>query len=337
MIQYHHAYNSSKELISANSLAGTDIDDTYTCISCNRQLIARVNGKIQRPHFGHKESIGECSEESYLHKLAKDFFVKTYTECLDSNEPFIIEFIIPRTCTKYEHLIRSDCRLGEATQEYNLTQYYTEVKVETRDGEFIPDVSLHSKTRPGDNVYIEIAVTHFLSKKKASSSKRIIEIPIESEDDLAPIIERRITSHVAAFTGFHPEYTSIPDSECKCAKKRFHAFYVYENSKCRFETKELRSIQEGIHRHKQKLIYHNLVLVGDQEMEDFYIQLERSDLFKEQVYLAKERGVNIKNCFLCKYHGISWSHESGKPIFCKTLRKDCGSNSTATCDRFREL
>lgn len=44
-----------------------------------------------------------------------------------------------------------------------------------------------------------------------------------------------------------------------------------------------------------------------------------------------DRGV--KNCFLCRYHGES--RYSDQPIFCKFLKKNCGSNEAAICEYYR--
>jgi hypothetical protein len=117
--------------------------------------------------------------------------------------------------------------LGDEEHEYDLTQFYSELKVEKRDNTFIPDVSLHNKSR-NDLIYIEIAVSHFLSEVKMASEKRIIEIPIRNEDDIEVIRNARLTSSNARFQGFVPKVNSIPDSECLCAKKKVYAFYVYE-------------------------------------------------------------------------------------------------------------
>ena len=54
--------------------------------------------------------------------------------------------------------------------------------------------------------------------------------------------------------------------------------------------------------------------------------------FRDQVFKAYSRGVDIKNCLLCRYQGTS---EYGGSIFCRTKREYLPSNSAAECNRYR--
>ncbi len=334
MIRYRYALNSSGEVVTAESLAGEKITDTYTCLSCGQLLIARVNGEIRQPHFSHKAQV-ECNGETYLHRLAKQVFKETYEECLKDGNPFLIELNEPKVCDKYKMITCRTGNIGEYTQQYDLTKYYTEIKVESRDGQFIPDISLHSVMRPSDVIYIEVAVSHFLSEKKIYSGKRIIEIDIEKDEDVEAIRSAKISSKDSTFIGFSPQVKAVPDSQCRCAKKMSFVFYVYDSGKARLDHCTLSSIHSYIQKNGKKIVYVNLIKDID---PDDYIEINglvRGSLFIEQVHIAQQKLVPIRNCYLCRYHAVNrYNFLTGYSIFCKTYKKSCTSNEAATCDRY---
>ncbi len=335
MVRYRYALDSKGLIVSAESLVGTQNRDTYHCASCELELIARVNGKVQQPHFGHK-SVVECNGETYLHRLGKQAFVETFQKCRDDRVPFTIRFNAPRVCSRFKQLTNRVCDIGNDLHEYDLTQYYSVMRVEKRDGEFIPDVSLHSPNRPDDIVYIEIAVTHFLSSRKAMSGNRIIEIPVAAEDDIDRIRSGIIDDEHASFRGFYPEIQVVPDGECQCGQKNYYAFYVFKSGKAFLDHGSLRSLQNKIHQMKPKLIWTNLI--QEEENRDdvrYYRDQIPNRLFIKNLHIAQKEGVPIKNCFLCRYHGQNWDGSTEHKIYCKTYRKACNSNDARTCDRYR--
>lgn len=338
MIQYRFAFNSAGAIVSAEELAGSPVTDSFTCVGCSQPLIARVNGTVRQPHFGHKARV-ECSGETYLHRLAKETFRDTYQRCLESENPFVISVLTPRLCGKYSHFINCFSDLGEEEREFDLTQYFSELRVETREGQFIPDVALRSATNPDQLIFIEIAVSHFLSEQKKSSGHRIIEIPIRSEDDIAVIRSCRLGPKNASFIGFAPTPGMMPDSECQCARAHVLAFYLYDSGKAYLDRKPLRAVAGELA--KRKVQYFS-VLPDDQDagLDVSAFDRNRGSVFVEQIRLAHRRGAPIRNCYLCRYHSPNWDDswsESGDRhgIFCKTLRKSCTSNEAVTCNGYR--
>ncbi len=338
MIQYRYAFNSAGAVVSAEELAGAPVTDALTCVGCNQPLIARVNGKIRQPHFGHKVQV-ECSGETYLHRLAKEVFRETYQRCLDTGTPFTIAVPSPVLCAKYTHLVNCFSELGEEELEFDLTEYFSELRVETREREFIPDVSLRSATRANQVIFIEIAVSHFLSEAKAASGNRIIEIPIRSEADIEIIRGARLGPKSASFTGFAPATGVLPDSECRCAAANVLAFYLYDSGKVHLERKPLRVVAGELAKRKVKYFS---VLPDDSDISTDVSAFDRNrgSVFVGQVRLAHQRGVPIRNCYLCKYHGPNWDSDwSGEGerhgIYCKTFRKSCTSNEAISCGRYR--
>lgn len=332
MVQYQYARDEGGEVQSADSLRGTTTTGShFQCISCKNSMIAKVNGEKHRPHFAHRESI-ECNGETYLHILGKELFASKYRQCISSGDPFWIELHVPRWCRKYSKYGVGPCHKGDIGVKHDLTQYYREIRVETRDGNFIPDLSLHSKDRPDDAVYIEIAVTHFLSEEKESSGKRIIQIPLQCEGDLSPILSGIITDKVASFVGFDIRGEVIPDAECECRSIPVHVFSVYTNGKCHGRAALLSEVP-GLIKRRPSLEYCNVTkirnasfpLSGDGDL---------SRAFQDGLLLARQSSAPVKNCFACKYHKTAYIPGTGEPIYCPLLKRTVPSNHAAECGKF---
>lgn len=330
MAKYLFAQTNTEQLVHAQDLVGQKSDQEYTCIGCGNPLVAKVNGKIMQPHFAHK-SLQECSGETYLHKLGKQVFFETYTQCLTNNIPFYIDITFSRKCRKYRNIIFKNCDLKPITQSYDLTKFYQDISIETKDGQFIPDLLLKSKTHPDKNIYIEIAVTHFLSESKQKSDNRIIEIPLYIEEDIDKIKKAHLTTADALFLGFDQPAQPMSDAECQCMHKQFLIFYVYPSGKAFLDSNTLSSINANFKKHN--ITYFNIVDTVD-HAEFSYSQ---GDIFKQEVEKAATRKVNIKNCFLCKYQGTNYSFWNDEPIYCKAKKFTCSSNQAAQCDWYRPL
>ncbi len=178
-IKFRYALDANNKIVDVNELEKNKInkdDQQYTCIGCKSKLIP-ILGELKSKHFRHLQSI--CSGETYLHKLAKEVFYQTYKNCLDNNESFEIEIEQVYLCNK------KGCKITDYIA-YKLTEYYDNIKVEHKDGDFIPDLLLihKDKSKFNEKIYIEIKVTHGISQEKLNSKNKIIEIPISSEDDI---------------------------------------------------------------------------------------------------------------------------------------------------------
>ncbi len=336
MVRYRFARSAGGALVDAVALAGSSDQASYRCLSCEGPLVAKVNGTIRRPHFSHKAD-AECSGESYLHRLAKLAFIQTYRECLASGVPFEIELDRKVTCGRYERLLGENRHCATDRVVFDLTRFYSDVRLETRSDEFVPDVSLHRGSRPDDVIFIEIAVSHFLSERKEKSGHRIIEIPIRSEEDIGPILQRRISPEVARFLGFAPREQRVAESECVCGPRQVLVFHVLKTGRVRLRKSTFGSVDYLLRRLIRDEVLHTaLVAVPDEEIDSEILRgILRAEIFWKQVRLAFEQGVAIRNCYLCRYHAENRFGEPGKPIFCKTYRKACGSNEAVECDRYR--
>ncbi|WP_429193164.1 competence protein CoiA family protein [Aeromonas salmonicida] len=343
MAKYKFALNSKDETVSAGDIANKPVDDVYHCLGCGNELTAKVNGQVKKPHFAHKVQI-ECSGETYLHNLGKQTFYQTYLKCLEHNEPFNITLISSRVCKKFRPLILTGCDIGSTKKIFDLTDYFHEVKMEKRDGQFVPDLMLYSTRNPADKIYIEIAVTHFLSEDKERSGNRIIEIPLENELDVEKISRAHLTPKDAMFIGFNQSTTAITDHECSCAQRNFYGFFVFSSGKAILLHRTLASLYYYIDQNRETIIYSNILydrtsndseIYGVRREELFSSSENNGSIFIEQVKLSAERGVKIRNCFLCRYRGENWDYDGKNPIFCKGKKIKCTSNEAATCDWYK--
>lgn len=334
MPQFRYAYNRQNELVDVLELPQdlSGFDDEFTCIGCGTPLIAKTKGEKREKHFAHKANQrATCSEETYLHKLAKTTFVQVYSDCLENNEPFCIKLTHQKICTKFSGSLGHPCHIGTVTKEHDLTRYYDGVRLEPRDNAFVPDVIIYDTRDEAKKVYIEIAVTHFLSDEKRGSENRIIEIPIESENDIDKIRSKRLTESDASFINFENRNAPVTDGECKCAKDLYFCLFIYESGKSFLEYGTLGELEAKRKRVAGSIRYESLVRARGQEA----VFLEQGPYFVELIEEAHRRGFPVKNCFLCRYAGRNWSPHGVDPVFCKITKRTCGSNEAVQCARFR--
>jgi len=339
MVEFLYAQTADGTVVDADTLAqrGLADADTFFCIACDHPLIPKVKGTQRRPHFAHHPGT-TCNPETYLHRLGKQLFADVFNECVEKGEPFFIELTHPSVCRKFEDILGSPCNLEKSlTNTYDLTHFYNEVRLEKRQGEFIPDLLLFNRERLERRLFIEIVVTHFLSEKKERSSERIIEIPLESEADLEKIRCRRLTSKTARFLNFVTEDETVTDSDCACTTRLAQAFIIYDSGRCILKTEPLGVIGARRVRQGGKIEYFRILHVQDLPRSgDLPYMPSGSNAFQEGVKRARADGFPLKNCYLCKYHGNSRKGDPDSPVYCKCFKKDCNSNAAVDCEAFRE-
>ncbi len=330
MPQYRYAHNEQEQIVDVLTLPADRSEPLgpFTCVGCGEPLIAKTKGEKKEKHFAHKQRV-VCAPETYLHRLAKTTFYNVYKECLEQNIPFRIGRQHSKHCQRFYDLLGHECDAGIVTKKHDLTARFDGIRMEKRDDCFIPDLLIYNTKDEGQKVYIEIAVTHFLSEKKQASSNRIIEIPIETEDDITPIIDRYINEEHAAFLNLGKHLVAATDADCLCAAKEFLCFFVYESGKCCLEEGSLLYIQDKIRRNKEKTIYRKLI---DPKRSPYL--MSRGDLFKQLVEEAHKQGIRIRNCLLCRYEGQNWSESVTAPVYCKFRKIYCGTNEAADCKFF---
>jgi hypothetical protein len=326
-VKYKHAYNAEKRIVYVQDLSNTPEvrKDKFTCISCGNILIPKL-GEVKQKHFAHKQAIN-CSRETYLHKLAKELFFQEYQSCLQEKKPFWIELEVDSYCDKHCKEFGITCQLGSEFKRYDLTKRYCKIFLETREGKFIPDLLLLDN-KEHKKLFVEIAVTHKSSKEKVGSEFNIIEFEIEKEEDIFFLKNHLVREDLRTkFLNFNIQPIRGTCKGRKQCPEMVGLFRVFRNGKSIYRGETLPFVSNFLRIVNKSIIYHEV-----------FNPLEWWD---SQKYIAKvielyAKGINIKNCYLCKYQGDNFSwRDSGKPIFCKFLKIKCNSNQAANCQYFR--
>lgn len=155
-------------------------------------MIAK-QGKIRQWHFAHKALSPNCSYESYLHSLAKLLILQK----LRSEQPFGVEIKVPFTCKNKETCIWYEDSFDESCnwtgyKNYDLKKFYNTFEVEAFYDNFRADILLSNSIKKYTPVFIEIYVSHPCEHQKIDSGNKIIELKINSEDDIKSIINSPI-------------------------------------------------------------------------------------------------------------------------------------------------
>ena len=327
-IKYRYACNSAGNIVDIDTVPKNwKSSEIFTCLSCSRAL-SPVLGIKRRKHFRHKTDFeNNCSPETYLHKLAKQTFFETYNSCIENKQEFFIVLKMKKICTFYGKDFNYLCDLGEEAFHFDLTRYFPTINLETRVGNFIPDLLLSNER--GDKIFIEIAVTHLSSQEKTQSNYRIIELDVKDEADIEVIKSCLLSEEQnVKFLNFNKESQGDfcsgkcinglkPNDSCSA---RYNLFVLYQDNKTRL-FKNI-GLDEVIELQESPLILEwEFVIVPDsQTIRSIYIQ-------KIIQYYYDEKP--IKNCFLCRYQRNSFY---GYEIYCRFLRKSGNSHMATQCN-----
>ncbi len=222
-LQLIYALNEEEQIVGINDVPNGANCKCF-CPACKEPLVAKNEGVYRTHHFAHQSGT-ECgyAVESMLHILAKEkvrnaflsnnnFFVKfEYKSCCPNYDSCI--FILDEECyyhsilkiPEYKRIHASnkfldlnkdkDCYERKIVQ-FDLKQFYDSCEQE-RSYDTInrrSDLKIFLSTNPKrEPIYIEFCVTHASDAEKLHSGNKIIEIKIETEDDINCLIENGIT------------------------------------------------------------------------------------------------------------------------------------------------
>lgn len=128
----------------------------------------------------------------------------------------------------------------------------------------------------------------------------------------------------------------IVDADCKCMRKRYFFFIVWDTGKAWLGLEYLADIQAKLIKFHDKIVYSNIIETDLQfENSNVLMGYAHGDMFNSQLKLAVENKVPVKSCFLCKYSGDNYNYAEGQPIYCKAKKIACNSNRAAECDWYR--
>lgn len=314
-IKYRYALDNNSRVvdISSNSV---DKGKDYICLSCNK-VLRPIRGDVRQHHFRHKVQ-ADCSTETYLHNLAKRIFAQTYQGCLDNNQPYTVCYQVPVRCNYCND--RGPCDVSHQMQSYDLTKHFKNIVVEARNEGFVPDILLSSGS---NSLYIEIAVTHFIEEKKTSSGIRIVEIHINDESDIDLITSCLLTEEDPRIKIANFRKVPVDLNLADQCTKTICCFIVYPSGK---------SILDSVPVPKYERVARKAVHI---ENIDSFNMASLQEEFTIRLGKAFQRGIPVKNCWLCNFHCLQFRTLQS---FCR-LNKSVieNSNQAVDCESYRQI
>lgn len=296
-IKYHFALEGNDVVPIEKVIKEERHLHTYKCVGCGAEMTAKMGNK-NAWHFAHKGNDENCSSETYLHKLAK----RLIREKFESSEPLKIRYSRYGNCSGFSKCPFCDDFYCKASKDsdYNLKDYYDVCQEEAPIKGYIADLMLSSTEHPEwDPVLIEIHVSHKSTEDKLKSGLKIIEIKLNSEEDIISLLrEEYITENYGphhylersvkrriSFYGFDKDPGAIGE---RCIPR----FILYSSGKSRI------SWNESCHTIKQRIDPKSIFEVSFQK--DF-----TDDHFFEIGYVIALLHIpDFKSCKLCKYYNV---------------------------------
>jgi hypothetical protein len=250
------------------------------------------------------------------HQRNKEIFKNNYITALENNRPVNMEIDHPCECRDCDG---GPCFVGYQPQEHDLTKHFKRiVNEEPLPGDTVPRLAIMSDY--GRKVYIEFSEAFRRNsghKKCLDSGEQIIERGIESVT-LAAYIQAIPFGNVS-FKYHNINPVTITKSMIKNCTRMVHYFKILRNGKARIDSVPYQASKSQSS--DPRVIYIKEVSAAV------------SDVFIDEVEAAFKEKIAVKNCFLCRYH--TGANSGDQPIFCKYLKRTCGSNKAAECEFYR--
>lgn len=304
-IKYSYCLDENNELVHISKVTEENRrSHTFYCLECGQPLIAKI-GKVKVKHFAHGSDTA-CDGESYLHKLAK----RRIREKFMSTDNFQLIFTCDVPCQDAQHCpgcmeaccLEQGVRIPTDLKKWKGKVVYDTCQEEVTVGEFRPDLLLTCSMKPDRApVFIEVYKTHESEEPKVTSEYRIVEtMKIKSEADIDNIINRGFIEGENCKTyNFNPTLPSIRKRDVPITR-----FILFGNGAAKvLSATEYIVMCDKLNQrvHPQSIRELNLRGSG---IDIWGINDEEGSLDSYQtglVYLVK-KGLNIKNCILCKFY-----------------------------------
>lgn len=263
---------------------------------------------------------------------------------LRSEQPFGVEIKVPFTCKNKETCIWYEDSFDESCnwtgyKNYDLKKFYNTFEVEAFYDNFRADILLSNSIKKYTPVFIEIYVSHPCEHQKIDSGNKIIELKINSEDDIKSIINSPIITEdgdLIRLYNFKPkgDFTGPPQHPKQLVK-----FSVFESYKMYCGNTDCQTFSC----HRNKAIFE---LTSDFH-PDFLPEYSLYDYGIVELY---DLDPNLKVCNLCRYYrprdilfdDLFDIRIDKRPIFC-CLYKKLGTDKyrdpsdARTCTAFRKI
>ena len=316
----HFALNTDNCIVDIKDVYYSN--ERYFCPYCHSEMIAK-RGNIRQWHFAHKAD--KCSYDKYLHSIAEIMIMNWFNQ----KEHIILSMDSYEKCDKYDNCVFYDkinCKRVKKVQ-FDLKTYYSKCIQEHRCRDFIADLYCENKTNPNLPIFIEVFVTHECSQEKKKSGIRIIELSIQSEEDILDIVNS----------------TNLNE----CDKVKLHNFkrkevlaedfaqpfqkYILHHTLKSYVERDTFTCRN--YNHHRKGIY-EISMPYDDCIPYFINSGGLYTIGKVKAYLD---GYLKKDCQLCKWQAEDMSGSK----FCKLYKKCgnpkyCNDNDVSKCSMFRE-
>ncbi|MCH5169068.1 MAG: hypothetical protein J1F27_05450 [Prevotellaceae bacterium] len=322
-VKYSYCVDTTGHLINIKDMSSaTRHDRKLMCLECGEEMVANLGTK-KAWYFSHKADKA-CDGESYLHKLAK----RRIREKFMSDGNFPITFVRNVPCQEFKQCpyrdefecFERDVNIPSDLKIWNGNVLYDTCQEEVRQGEFQPDLLLTCSTKPErEPIFIEVYKTHQSEESKVASNYKIIETTkIKTEADIDDIIDRGFVEGQNCHTyKFFPRLPSIRKKDMPIDR-----FILWKNGAATV----YRSIDYKVYCDKlnQKVERNSVreLNLNTKRCIDIYEDLiAKKQLNSYQIgliYLVK-KGMDIKNCILCKYNKFNSFYEDYICILYKDL------------------
>lgn len=281
--------------------------EEYACPHCKAAMIPR-QGKINRWHFAHKNNVSNCSYETYLHQIAKTKIREHFL----TSPSFYIAYNTKVYCSAKCPLDKEACRIKTITKRFDLRKYYNCCEEEREHKGYRADLMLfHDQEAKREPVLIEICVTHPCETKKRNSGIRIIEIHIQSEEDIDQITK---TSFIQETSGF------IGDSVKEDKRVQFYNFQNTEKGEPEEPQQCLLYVYRVDSNHDFRVDRPKcckLTQLPYFSTDPFLLVSEENQDWTWCAQKALQKGIQVKSCILCKYR----VHDGATSPICALYKK----------------
>lgn len=314
-VKYHYALDEHNCLVHINDVDRDNRSShTYHCLNCGAEMVPRM-GTVRAWHFSHGAGEEHCGAETYLHKLAKLLIRYKF----ENDSSFNIRYYRDVVCSDISmcpFARQEECHSAEP-ETFDLKQYYDICEEEREVNGYIADLRMTSSEHPKrEPVLIEVQVTHKSTESKRTSGLKIIEVKIESEDDIRNLLSGaleesrdgyfdRSNTGPVRFYGFKDKSVNPRPLE----KRSIQRFYLFRSGKA-FVTNmdEFKSCREVRTKDNDKAVF-------EVSIDSFY--LDKPSPYDFGYVAARQSGIEVKTCQFCKYHKNGYEVGFGLlPIFC---------------------
>lgn len=296
-IKYRFGYDDEGKIVSIDNLNRNNKNTrTFRCVSCGTILTPKI-GNERVPHFSHQRT-ENCSHESYLHKLSK----RVLTQRFNESKEFIIKYCKTTHCSERKSCTyhNEGCVLSKI-ESINLKEFYNTCQEEQTILGFRSDILLSDSTgKVTDPILIEIKCTHESSSQKLNSGLRIIEITVNSEDDIVTLMNEDIIEdkNRVKFIGFKRE---SKDTHPLGLLKDISRFVLHPSGEVDI-IDSINCLDRDIKQYENSSLELNIC-------SNLWWDVLELGLVK-----SLDLGYNFKNCLLCKYHDL---FDYDQPIICQ--------------------